>query len=123
MSSLIREILSYEVKNLLFQFFWHSTQHLGNCSYLGPQPFVSSSFSSLFPLVEPFSTHVMFSTEKNNWDLFLIRFLKYLSSHLIKKFLLAHTRTPFCCCFSIGGSGWCQREEIIHTITNDHLPL
>jgi len=27
--------------------------------------------------------------EKNNWDLFFIRFLNYLSSHLIKKFLLA----------------------------------
>ena len=26
---------------------------------------------------------------KNNWDLFSIRFLNYLSSHLIKKFLLA----------------------------------
>ena len=27
--------------------------------------------------------------EKNTWDLFLIRFLNYLYSHLIKKFLLA----------------------------------
>src|SRR5450830_1293061 len=26
---------------------------------------------------------------KNNWDLFLIRFLNYLYSHLIQKFLLA----------------------------------
>ena len=60
---------------------------------------------------------------KNNWDLFLIRFLNYLSSHLIKKFLLAHTRTPFCCCYSIRGSGWCQREGVIHTINNDQLPL
>src|SRR5450759_4515138 len=32
---------------------------------------------------------------KNNWDLFSIRFLNYLSSHLLKKFLLVHTRTPF----------------------------
>ena len=31
---------------------------------------------------------------KNNWDLFSIRFLNDLYSHLIKKFLLAHTRTP-----------------------------
>jgi len=52
-------------------------------------PASPSSFSSLFPLVEPFSTHVMFFAEKNNWDLFFIRFLNYLLCHLIKKFFLA----------------------------------
>src|SRR5664280_107861 len=32
--------------------------------------------------------------EKNNLDLFLIRFLDYLCSYLTENFFLAHTRTP-----------------------------
>jgi len=67
----------------------------------------------------------MFFTEKNTWDLFLIRFLNYLYSHLIKKFLLAHTRIPFFLLLFYRRFWLVSKEELstLLTITNSHSEL